>query len=71
MRVGLLFAMVLAFVLGAALGLQSHATPHELTEANQAARAKDDEISREVNRMLMELWKMEDVEAARNGGRIR
>jgi hypothetical protein len=67
----LLAALGAAFLLGAGLGRASHATPHEITEAREAARARDVDISSEVNRALLELWKMEDIEASRNAGRIR
>lgn len=71
MKAGLLLIIALAFGIGAALGRASHATQEELTAAREAARARDQDISREVNRMLLELWKMEDVEASRNAGVIR
>lgn len=70
-RAAWLLAMALALAIGSALGRASHATQEELTAAQEAARARDMDVSREVNRMLLELWKMEDVEAARNAGRTR
>jgi fibrillarin-like rRNA methylase len=68
---GFFVATVLAGSLGAYVGFASHTTPEELSDAQQAARKRDIDISSEVNRTLLELWKMEDVEALRNKGRIR
>jgi hypothetical protein len=68
-RVGLAAVVALAFAIGAVLGRRSHTTAAELTEAREAARTRDLDISQEVNRTLLELWKMEDVEASRNAGR--
>ena len=68
---GLVGATLLAGSAGAYIGYSSHTTAQEVTEAQDAARRRDDEISSEVNRTLMELWKMEDVEALRNMGRTR
>ena len=62
---GLLFAMMLGFAAGVALGVATHTTPRELTDALDSSRVRDAEISREVNRVLLELWKMEAVEAVR------
>ena len=70
-KAGWLLVLALAFGIGAALGRAGHATQEELTAAHEAARIRDQGISREVNRTLLELWKMEDVEAARNVGRTR
>jgi hypothetical protein len=69
--VGLVFSIAVAGGIGWALGLRSHATAAELTEETAKARDRDMNISKEVNRTLLELWKMEDVEALRNQGRIR
>jgi len=63
--------MTLGFAAGAALGLATHTTPEALTDAMDTERARDAEISREVNRLLLELWKMEDVEAARGSRQPR
>lgn len=68
---GLVLAFGVAFALGLALGVASHTTPEELTAAREADRARDLKISGEVNRVLLELWKMEDLEHARNSGGIR
>jgi hypothetical protein len=71
MRVGLFLIVAAAFALGVGLGRASHTTAEELTADRNVARARDQDISREVNRTLLELWKMEDVEAARNRGQVR
>ena len=68
---GLAGAMLLAGSAGAYVGYASHKTAQEVTAAKDAARNRKDEISSEVNRTLLELWKMEDVEALRNMGRTR
>lgn len=70
-RAGVAIVFVLAFAVGVALGLRSHTTVEALTAEQQAARARDLGISTEVNRVLLELWKMEDIEHSRNTGRAR
>lgn len=67
---GLFAAMLLAGSAGAWIGYSSHMTAQEVTEAKDAANHRD-ELSSEVNRTLLELWKMEDVESLRNMGRTR
>ncbi|MFQ5536026.1 MAG: hypothetical protein ACE5GJ_01120 [Gemmatimonadota bacterium] len=64
--VGGFVVVLLALGLGLVLGIASHRTAQEVVEAQRAQRRKDFDISREVNRTLLELWKMEDVEAARS-----
>ncbi len=68
---GLFAATFLAGSVGAYVGYASHTTPQEVMEAQDAAKRRDDKISSEVNRTLLELWKMEDVESLRNMGRTR
>lgn len=73
---GLVVAMAVAGIAGYVLGLQSHATATDIVAEQDAARAPRpsglaSELSSEVNRTLLELWRMEDVEAQRNSGRIR
>ncbi len=65
---GLLASVLLAGGVGVALGVRSHATVQKVCEEEAAARsaAQKDQINQEVNRTLLELWKMEDVEYARN-----
>jgi len=62
--VGILAVLGGAFGIGLALGRASHATASEL-QAESDKRASDQLISSEVNRVLVELWKMEDLEAVR------
>lgn len=64
-------ALAVAFGVGVALGLSSHRTAADLTAQREAGLARDRDVSSEVNRVLLELWKMEDVEHARSLGRIR
>jgi len=71
LRVALMLALAGAFAAGIALGRSSHTTQAELTAADAAGRVRDADVSAQVNRMLLELWKMEDIEAARNRGRTR
>jgi hypothetical protein len=67
-----LCAAILAAVVGFSLGLASRRTPADLVEEQEAARRSDgDLLSQEVNRTLLELWKMEDFESLRDRGRIR
>ena len=68
---GLLAATVVAGSAGAYIGYSSHTTPQEVTAAQDAAMRLDADVSKEVNRTLLELWKMEDVESLRNMGRTR
>lgn len=70
--VGLSVALAVAGLVGYLLGLQSHTTAADIMADQQAAQSVDrSELSTEVNRTLLELWRMEDVEAARNSGRSR
>lgn len=68
---GFLAALILAGGAGLALGLESHSTAAGLSAAAEASRVKDLDISQEVNRTLLELWRMEDVEAQRGRGLVR
>lgn len=68
---GLAAVLAVAFAVGAALGLSSHETQETLTRREEASARQDLDISKEVNRTLLQLWKMEDLEAARNRGAIR
>lgn len=55
----------LAGGVGLILGHLAHTTPEELAKEVEAEQNPDAGISKEVNRTLLELWKMEEVEAAR------
>jgi hypothetical protein len=61
---GFVVAIALAGGVGLYLGFTAHRSSEQLTDARQgSARAqRDSEIARETNRVLMELWRMEDVE---------
>jgi len=69
---GTVAVLALGGAVGFALGVRSHQTQEELTAAAEkpASASQDSFISQEVNRTLLELWKMEDVEMQRNRGRI-
>jgi hypothetical protein len=68
--VGILIGLALGFAAGAGIGLLTRTTSVELRQGLDSERARDAEISREVNRVLLELWRMEDVEAVRSRSRI-
>lgn len=59
-------AVVVAGVAGVYVGLQARVNPEELTEQ---ARMKTEasELNDIVDGVMRELWRMEEVEAARNG----
>lgn len=68
---GFVGMLLVAGVAGVFLGLQSHTTAEEITAAREEANRRELDLSSEVNRTLLELWKMEDVEAARSRGNTR
>ncbi len=59
----------LAAALGAGFGFLSHRSPSHALSPSQVQNDVDRLVQREVNRMLLELWKMESVEGMR--GRVR
>ena len=60
---GLAFALVLGGGIGLYLGYRSHRSPEDLTDARNATRQSPlFDASRETNRVLLELWRMEDLE---------
>jgi len=59
---GLVMAVALAAGTGLYLGLRSHRTSEQLTDDRNDVRERDLDITRETNRVLLELWRMEDVE---------
>ena len=67
---GFLSAVVVSGGLGVYTGLQSHTTLEEVRAAEAAAaargRAGTEDLSNDLNKAMMELWKMEDVEYRRN-----
>lgn len=69
--VGSLVAVSVAGIAGYVLGRESRATAEQLTRQGETQATLDRFISREVNRTLLELWRMEDVERIRAPGAIR
>ena len=65
---GLLFCVVAAGGLGLIVGHSTHTTPEELTEVLEANVKSESEFSELVDRTLMELWKMEELQIARTRG---
>jgi len=65
---GLVTVVVVAGGVGVYTGWRSHTTAEQLRAEAEAAVATEDimDLSKEVNRTLLELWKMEDVEFMRN-----
>lgn len=63
---GMVLSACLALAAGWVLGVRSHSTAEEITASQEARRAADVDLSSEINRALLELWKMEDVEYQRN-----
>ena len=58
--------LVLALALSAGFGLyfgyRTHLRSEDITAARNAARQRPVDASSEINRVMLELWKMEDVE---------
>jgi hypothetical protein len=65
MAVGAAVAMLGGLGVGWAVGHRAHRTVQEVIES-QRETSVEGEISKEVNRTLLELWKMEDVQYDRN-----
>jgi len=63
---GFVLAVVVAGAVGWGLGRQDQPTQTSLQQEAVQQRAADLDISREVNRALLEIWRMEEVEANRN-----
>ena len=65
MVIALTVAVVVAGVTGLYVGLQSRVTPEELAERERLEKEASelDDLAREV---MGELWRMEEIEAARN-----
>jgi tellurite resistance protein len=61
--VGLFAACTAALATGAALGWATRQTREDLMTPQRPESTLDRVISSEVNRAILELWKMEDIEA--------
>ena len=59
---GALAALAAAALLGVAVGRDLGPSPREVAARADSANAMDRAVSREVNRVLLELWKMEGME---------
>lgn len=64
--VGFVAVALVAGGVGWYVGEQSHATAEEVAAEREAAAAPESELSKELNRAMLELWRMEDVEYMRN-----
>ena len=60
--IGLVTFLVVGVGMGAYIGLQSRKTAEELAE--QEAEGSEVDIKKEADRLLNELWRMEDLERA-------
>ena len=63
---GAALSAALALAFGWVMGVRSHTTAEEITAAQAAQQTRDLDISSEINRALLELWRMEDLEYQRN-----
>lgn len=68
---GFVVSLVAAGSVGLYLGIQSHTSPRDISERAEDRRIRDLDISQEVNRTLLELWRMEELEAQRARGGLR
>jgi hypothetical protein len=59
---GLAVAVAVAVGMGLYLGARSHRTSEQLTDERNQQRELEQTLTRETNRVLLELWKMEEVE---------
>ena len=62
LAVGLVAALLVSGGFGLLLGVRSHTTPAEIVARTRVSRKRDLDISREVNRTLLQLWQMEDLD---------
>lgn len=66
LAIGLALAVSVAGAFGFAIGKSSHTTAEGLMEAMEVEQDQASWLSDEINRTLLELWKMEDVEFSRS-----
>jgi hypothetical protein len=59
---GFIVAVILAAGIGLYVGMVTHRTSEEITRERNDQRELQQDITRETNRVLLELWRMEDVE---------
>ncbi|MFV1988639.1 MAG: hypothetical protein ACC682_15300 [Gemmatimonadota bacterium] len=64
--VALVLGTVLAGSFGLVVGRSAHTTPEELANEVVAKQNPEAGLSKQVNRTLLELWRMEEVEYARS-----
>ena len=66
----LLWTVLLGVPMGAGVGFtvgySTRTTPEELMHSMEAESSPESALSEEINRALLELWRMEDLEFARN-----
>lgn len=56
-------ALVVSGASGMYMGLQTHRSPEELAQAErEKARPLELDLAKEANRLMSELWKMEDLD---------
>ena len=67
---GMVFALSLAGAAGLLVGLLSTSSAEELTAAQMESQSRERGASQDLNRALLELWKMEDLEYMRNSNRL-
>lgn len=63
-KIGFACALLAAGGLGSYVGLSTHTTPEQLAEEERSKVRVPGELSDQANRLINELWKMEDMERA-------
>lgn len=63
-QVGFACALLAAGGVGGYVGLSAHTTPEQLAEEERSKAQAPGELSDQANRLINELWKMEDLERA-------
>ena len=62
--IGVVVSIIIAGSAGVWMGLQSHRTAEDLAAEQRAQAEAEFNLKRESNRLINELWKMEDLERA-------